>query len=329
MALAGIGGAFALHEKAISLLEGVTISAVISRDAAKAAETASRIGGGCRGFTSVAGALPYFDALALCTPPAAHRDDALAALRADKAVLVEKPMAQSLEDAAAMVEAAEKSGSPLMMGFNNCFRDGFQLLHDFIQNGALGTLHSFFVHRQSGSYIKEGISNWRNSGIAVCGHAIESLSHDISVLRYCAGEVASVKAYTLNSLPFAPSYDNTAVAAMRLVSGAIAGIYSDWNSPLGYNWRGASGAKGAIILSGQGNWEIKEARIRTTGMEYDEIRVLNDTLDVKCYVREYEEFISAIQNRRTPLQSGLDGFKTLKISLAILESHATGKEVII
>jgi predicted dehydrogenase len=294
---------------------------------------AFRIGGNCRGFGSLSEALPCCDAVTLCTPPAAHRKDAVEALTSGKAVLVEKPIAQSMADAIDMVEAAEKTGNILMMGFNNCFRDGFKFLHDFIQDGSLGKMNSFFIHRQSGSFIKEGVSNWRNSDTAVCGHSIESLSHDISVLRYCAGDVKAVKAYTLNTLAHAPLYDNTAVVAMQLASGAITSLYSDWNSPLGYNWRGASGSKGAITLSGQGNWEIKEARIRTTDMACDEIRILNDNLDVKCYIREYEEFISAMQTGKCfypgkiPVQSGQDGLKTLKVSLAILESQATGKEV--
>ncbi|GHT71485.1 oxidoreductase [Spirochaetia bacterium] len=327
VALVGTGGVFELHEKAISRIKDVEISAVVSREKARAESIAARIGGNCRGFGSLTEALPCCDAVTLCTPPAAHRSDTVEALKAGKAVLVEKPIAQTMADAIDMVETAEKTGGILMTGFNNCFRGGFKFLHDFIQDGSLGTMNSFFIHRQSGSMVKEGVSNWRNSNTAVCGHSIESLSHDISVLRYCAGDVKAVKAYTLNTLPYAPSYDNTAVVAMQLASGAVASLYSDWNSPLGYNWRGASGSKGAIMLSGQGNWEIKEARIRTTDMEHDEIRILNDNLDVTCYVREYEEFISAIQSGKTPSQSGRDGLKTLAVSLAILESQATGKEI--
>jgi myo-inositol 2-dehydrogenase/D-chiro-inositol 1-dehydrogenase len=325
VALVGTGGAFAIHAGVLSGMAGVKVSACVSRSPEKAEAAAVRIG--CRPCTSVSEALPHCDAMVLCTPPDMHRGQALEAMEAGKAVLVEKPMAVELADAQAMAETAERTGMVLMMGFNNCFRDGFKLLRDFIADGTIGRLHSLYMHRQSGSLVKEGITTWRNSG--VCGHAVESLSHDLSVLRYCAGEVKAVKAYTLNTLPYAPEYDNTAVVAMELACGALASIHSDWNSPLAFNVRGASGSRGAVSLSGPGNWELREARIRTADMRYDEIRVLNDSLDSLCYRREWEAFIAAVQSGEKPVQNAGDGLKVLELSQAILTSAKTGKEVLL
>jgi myo-inositol 2-dehydrogenase/D-chiro-inositol 1-dehydrogenase len=327
VALVGTGAAFEIHAGLMPALEDVKVSVCVSRSQGKAEEAAARFG--CRPCTTLRDALPDCDAVVLCTPPDAHRSHALEAMEAGKAVLVEKPMAVELADAQAMVETAERTGTVLMMGFNNCFRDGFRLLHDLIADGTIGTLHSFYMHRQSGSFIKEGVSNWRNSAGVVCGHTIESLSHDLSVLRYCVGEVKAVKAYTLNTLSYAPAYDNTAVVGMELASGALASIHSDWNSPLAFNVRGASGSRGAVSLSGSGNWELREARIRTVDMRYDEIRVLNDSLNSVCYRREWEAFIAAIQGRAQPVQTGRDGLKVLELSHAILTSAKTGKEVLL
>jgi predicted dehydrogenase len=116
---------------------------------------------------------------------------------------------------------------------------------------------------------------------------------------------------------------------MELASGALASIHSDWNSPLAFNVRGASGSRGAISLSGPGNWELREARIRTADMRYDEIRVLNDSLDSSCYRREWEAFIAAVQHGEKPVQSGMDGLKVLEISHAVLASAKTGKEILL
>jgi predicted dehydrogenase len=325
VALAGTGGAFAIHANILSGFEGVKVTACVSRSPGKAEISAARFG--CRPCTSLREALPYCDALVLCTPPDAHRSHAVEAMEAGKAVLVEKPIAADLADAQIMVETAERTGTVLMMGFNNCFRDGFRLLREFITNGTIGKLYSFYMHRQSGSFVKEGNSSWRTDG--VCGHVIESLSHDFSVLRYCAGEVKAVKAYTLNTLPYAPGYDNTASISMELACGGLATIHSDWNSPLAFNVRGASGSRGAISLSGPGNWELREARIRTEDMRYDEIRVLNDSLDASCYRREWEAFIAAVQDRKQPVQSGMDGLKVLELSHAVLASAKTGKEIVL
>jgi myo-inositol 2-dehydrogenase/D-chiro-inositol 1-dehydrogenase len=326
IALAGTGGAFAIHAGVLSGMEGVKVTACIGRSSEKAEIAAARFN--CRSCTSLHEALPHCDALVLCTPPDIHRAHAVEAMEAGKAVLVEKPLAVDLADARAMVETAERTRMVLMVGFNNCFRDGFGLLREFIVNGTIGKLHSFYIHRQSGSFIKEGIPTWRNDG--VCGHTIESLSHDLSILRYCVGEVKAVKAYTLNTLLYAPRYDNTASVVMELACGALASIHSDWNSPLAFNIRGASGSRGAISLSGPGNWELREARIRTADMRYDEIRVLNDSLDSSCYRREWEAFIAAIQQGgNNSLQNGMDGLKILELSHAILSSAKTGKEVLL
>jgi predicted dehydrogenase len=325
IALAGTGGAFAIHAGVLSGMEDIKVTACISRSQEKAEIAAARFN--CRPCTSLREALPLCDALVLCTPPDVHRAHAVEAMEAGKAVLVEKPMAADLADARIMAETAERTGMVLMIGFNNCFRNGFMLLREFITNGTIGKLHSFYIHRQSGSFLKEGVPTWRNAG--VCGHTIESLSHDLSILRYCVGEVKAVKAYTLNTLPYAPGYDNTAVVAMELACGALASIYSDWNSPLAFNVRGASGSRGAVSLSGPGNWDLREARIRTADMHYDEIRILNDSLDSSCYRREWEAFIAAVQGREKPVQNGTDGLKILELSHAILSSAKTGKEVLL
>jgi myo-inositol 2-dehydrogenase/D-chiro-inositol 1-dehydrogenase len=325
VAVAGTGLAFDLHAKALNALDDACLSAVVSRDIAKAEKAAAPWG--ARACSRQEEAFPCCDAVALCTPPGTHRALAIAAMEAGKAVLVEKPMAVELDDAKAMVESSERTGQILAMGFNNCFRDGFIMLHDMIAGGVIGALNSFYIHRQSKGMIREGESSWRNSPGAVCGHVVESLSHDLSILRYCAGDVKTVQAATLCSLPFAPEYDNTAVVSMELSCGAVAGLFSDWNSALGFNMRGASGSKGAISLYGAGNWENREARIRLEGSPYDEIRVINDSLDQQCYIREYRAFIDDIQNRTGKSFTGIDGLKVLEISRAILESAKTGKAV--
>jgi predicted dehydrogenase len=336
VAIAGTGLAFDLHARALQALSNAELSVCISRSPEKAAAAAAPYK--ARTALSLQEALPYCDAVALCTPPGTHRALAIEAMEAGKAVLVEKPLAASMDDAKAMVEAAARTGQTLAVGFNNCFRDGFILLRNMIANGALGKLHTFHIHRQSPGLLKEdGAGSWRNGQDGVCGHVIESLSHDISILRFCAGEVKRVAAFTRATLPFAPQYDNTAVVSMELVSGAAASLFSDWNSPLAFNLRGASGSKGAVTLYGEGNWENHAARIRLSGMDADEVRPLNDKLDIGCYIREYEAFIAdAAQGKgaggggSTHTQqsfSGIDGHNVLAVSLAILESAKTGKAV--
>ena len=329
LVLVGIGSAFKIHVETINHIDGVEVGAVIHPDILRAKKAAENIG--CKlAFASVEESFPYCDAVVLCSPPGVHREAAVNSMEAGKAVLVEKPIASVIEDAKAMIETSSRTGVPLMMGFNFCFRDGFIFLHDKIADGSLGKLNSIYMHRQSrGQSVRNGVKNWRvNTPLAV-GHTIDSLCHDISVLRYLAGDVKSVQAYTLATLEF-PGYDNTAVVSMKMESGALASIYSDWNSSLSFNMRGVSGSKGAISLSGPGNWDIYDAKLRVEGMDCDEIKIINDIhSNSKCYQREYEVFINAVKKSAdvpAPL-TGIDGLKVLEISHAILNSSKNGKEV--
>jgi predicted dehydrogenase len=64
-------------------------------------------------------------------------------------------------------------------------------------------------------------------------------------------------------------------------------------------------------------------------MRYDEIRVINDSLDSLCYRREWEAFIAAVQKGEQPVQGAVDGLRVLELSQAILTSAKTGKEVLL
>ncbi|RKY03285.1 gfo/Idh/MocA family oxidoreductase [Candidatus Poribacteria bacterium] len=96
------------------------------------------------------------DAVSVCTPNKFHKDPTVAALKAGKHVLCEKPMATSAEEGREMVEAAKKSGKILMIGMNNRFRGESQVLKKLIDEGELGEIYfarAFAIRRR-------GIPSW-------------------------------------------------------------------------------------------------------------------------------------------------------------------------
>lgn len=104
LAFAGAGWSAAVHGYAVERLGGLTITHVASRDQARAAEAARRLGAVAVPFDTLpAGA----DAVVVCTPPAHHAEAVLAALAAGASALVEKPLCTTLADADRLVEAAE------------------------------------------------------------------------------------------------------------------------------------------------------------------------------------------------------------------------------
>ena len=86
-------------------------------------------------------AMPEIDAVSVCTPNAFHKDPTIAALRAGKHVLVEKPIAVNAEEGLAMARAARRAGKLLMVGLNNRFGAATQALKRAIDAGSLGEVY--------------------------------------------------------------------------------------------------------------------------------------------------------------------------------------------
>lgn len=114
LAFAGAGWIAEVHGYAVQHVAGVTLSRVASRDPARAAALAARVGAiPCTYADLPAGA----DAVVVCTPPAQHAEQALASTAAGAAVLVEKPLCASLDEADRLV-AAEQAGARIAYAEN-------------------------------------------------------------------------------------------------------------------------------------------------------------------------------------------------------------------
>ena len=126
-------------------------------DENKAKEAASKFGIG-KVFTDYRQLLKIreIEAVSVCTPNIAHKEPTLAALRAGKHVLVEKPMAMNAREASAMVAAAREHDRKLMVGLNNRWRADVQALKRFIDAGEMGEI--YFAKAQC--LRRRGIPGW-------------------------------------------------------------------------------------------------------------------------------------------------------------------------
>ncbi|MBR2567988.1 MAG: Gfo/Idh/MocA family oxidoreductase, partial [Paenibacillus sp.] len=86
------------------------------------------------------------DIVHVCTPNDSHAEIAIAALESDKHVMCEKPMAKTAADARRMVEAAERTGKKLTVGYNNRFRSDSQYLKKVCEDGTLGEVYYAKAH---------------------------------------------------------------------------------------------------------------------------------------------------------------------------------------
>jgi len=316
IAIVGTGGIAQRHMRGLATIPDARFVAMVDRDRKRAEEAAHIFGGEV--FDTLKDALPHVDVVYVLTPPSFHRELSVQALRAKKQVIVEKPIAIKIEDAESMVEEAEKAGVQLIVTFNMRFRKGFRKLKATVESGKLGPIVNLWSQRLGIGFGEE--YNWRTDPKLLCGMSIESLSHDIDLIRWFGGDISNVRANTYNSRKDLPGFDDSANVALTMKSGAGAMIHSCWHSYAGLNSRGVVGEEGTAYVSGPGLWECTGLHWKTKDMENEQIEVFHDPLDDASYLEENRHFLECIDEGSTPLVTGMDGLKALRVSHGILKS---------
>ncbi len=132
-----------------------------------------------------------------------HPEPCIAAARAGKHVICEKPLARSAAEARAMLDAVRASGVKHATGFNYRFVPAVKLARDLVQQGRLGRIHHFRAR-----YLQDWIMDpnlplvWRLDAHAAGSGALGDLgSHIIDLSRFLVGEIAAVSALTTTFIP--------------------------------------------------------------------------------------------------------------------------------
>lgn len=192
LALVGCGRISQVHFQTIAREPRAQLVAVADTDQ-KAAKSSGEAFG-VPAFADLRSLLPATkpDAVILCTPPDTHRSLAEAALSNGAHVLCEKPLTLSVEDARAMVAAAQRAGRCLMMASK--FRYVQDIVHakGMIQSGILGEVILFENEFCSHVDMKNRWNAVRN--VSGGGVLIDNGSHSVDIFRYLIGPVRSLQA---------------------------------------------------------------------------------------------------------------------------------------
>jgi predicted dehydrogenase len=334
VAVVGTGGIARRHGEALVENENAEIVGAVDVDSSRAEAFAGKYGG--KAYSALGDCLNEVDAVYVLTPPSFRRQYALEAIEAGKHVFCEKPLAIAPEDGKAIAEAAQKKGVIAMTGFNQRYRKGYRKLKDVVASGALGNVYHFWCHRfgmgaGGNGQVRQG--NWRTNADLCCGMTVESLSHDIDLMRWILDdEAVTVTGHVHSTVAALPNFDNNAHVLIKMKQGASAIINASWSSRIGVNSRGVLGERGTAFVEGtdvgnNGIWCSTRFHVKTDEDEYERVEMLHDNLDVLSYKAETDDFIDAITNGRQPLVSAQDGYETLRISQAILESSEKGESV--
>ena len=327
LAIAGVGLVGKRHADAITHLKEVALVAVVDpstegRDYA--------LENGLAHFNTLAEmfASETPDGVILSTPTPLHAEQGMECISNNCAVLVEKPLAMSAEQARPLVEAAETAGVPLLVGHHRRHNPLIRKAHDMISQGKIGAVRA--VHANCWFYKPDhyfDVAPWRK--LRGAGPISVNLVHDVDLIRYLCGEIVSVQA---QSAPSRRGFENEDVAAAVLgfENGAVGTITVSDSIVAPWSWEMTSGeypvypstsqscyqiggSHGSLSVPDLTLWNHAEGRDWWTPISATTTpRAASDPL-----VLQIAHFVSVIQGNEQPLVSGREGLKTLEVVEAI------------
>jgi len=279
------------------------------------------------------------DAVVLATPNRLHVPQGIDCARAGVAMIVEKPIADTIDDACALLREAKRANVALLVGHHRRYHAQAAEARRIVQGGRLGTLVGasvLWATRKPDPYFE---ATWRRT--AGGGPVLINLIHEIDMLRFLVGEIASVSGLTSNAQRGFDVEDSAAVM-FRFASGALGTILCTDAAVSPWTIEQGLGESTSFPYAGENPYRI----VGTQGaLEFPVLRVWSHadaaranwnepiaaqpvkTLDRDPYLEQIRHLRAVIEGREAPVVSGADGARTLAATLAIPESARTGKPV--
>lgn len=340
----GLGSIADFHARAIQAMEGGKLLCAFSRGGGDRADKFTRefgvkvIVGDMGKFLKTRG----LEIVTIATPSGAHLEPALAAAKAKKHVLCEKPMEITLERCDKLIAACKRNKVKLGGVFQSRSTGGAQLIKDAIDRKRFGKLtvcNALIPWLRTQAYYDSG--GWRGTWKLDGGGALMNQSiHQIDLLQWFAGPVAELTAYAGCLAHKRIEVEDTAVAALRFKSGALGAIIG---STAMYPGQPAevqiSGERGSAWLKGGhlSVWQFDQeepadARARIDFGPPADDRGYGGAADPRAisfigHQRQFENFAKCLGGKTQLMVDGVEARHALEIILAIYQSALTKKSV--
>ena len=263
------------------------------------------------------------DAVVIGSPTPLHIPHLLAAAKAGKAVLCEKPIALDMKDVEAAQAELDAVEVPVMFGFNRRFDPSFATLHQAVADGKIGDLETLLIISRDpaappAEYVKVSGGIFRDMTI-----------HDFDMARFFLGDIVEVHAYGQNfneEIKAVGDFD-AAVVTLKNSAGVVATIINNRQCSAGYDQRlEAQGSTGTLNAD-----NIRATTVRLSNAEATDSAEPYLDFFLQRYADAYRieltEFIDAVTNGTTPPTSIEDAIEALRLAEAATESARTGKPV--
>jgi predicted dehydrogenase len=323
--LVGLGGHGRRLQEAVAEVSGVHVGAVYDPDAGEADAAARRFG--CEASASFEALIARddLDAVVLVTPNAVHRSQAEAAFAAGLDVFVEKPIANTVADGRAMVEAAEHAGRGLMVGHNIRFGRAARTAKRMLEAGTLGEVVSAEIHYSADNVQKGTHEGWRfQPGQCPLLPVMQLGIHAIDLVHYLLGPVERAVARA-RSLLTAPGIVDHVAGLLTLENGLSATVVSNYCTPDLFQVRLAS-TKGILLV----DWIPHRLTLLPRGNRtaHPEIHDFSG-YEGEDLIAEIEAFAESIRTRTPPETTGRVGLQALAVVEAMARSAQDGKEQVV
>jgi len=273
------------------------------------------------------------DVVSVLTESGNHAKHVINLSKYGKHIVVEKPMALTIDDADAMIEACDKNGCRLFVIKQNRFNIPVVKLRQALDGGRFGKLILGTVRvrwcRPQEYYDQD---SWRGTWAMDGGVLTNQASHHVDLLEWMMGDVESVFAKSITALVNIEAED-TAVVTLKFKNGAL-GIIEATTAVRPKDLEGSLsilGEKGAVEIGGFAvnkmlHWNFSE-RLSADDEVLRKYSVNPPNVYGFGHQAYYEHVVDSILNNKAQLVDGLEGRRSLELIMAIYESIETGKEV--
>jgi len=252
----------------------------------------------------------------ICLPTVFHRDLALRAAGEGRHVILEKPIARTIEDAREILDAFSGDGPRLFVGHVVRFFPEYVGIKDKIDAGELGTIGVVRTSRRSPFLTgwNDWYADWRVSG----GVLVDLLIHDFDFLRWVLGDVERV--YARGVLGREYNRLDYALVTLRFEDGTIAHVEGHWGYPGPFNYSIEVAGSRALLTADS----TEPATLELIGGQAESPELASGR---SPYEMELAHFVRCIASGEESIVKPGDAYEALRISLAATESVVKGEPV--
>ena len=279
------------------------------------------------------------DAVIVGNPTSMHLDIAIPAAEAGCAILLEKPISNSIERLDQLESAVQKSGSKVLVAFQFRFHPGLMRAKQLISDGEIGRVISAHVH--FGEYLpawhpwedyRQGYAARADMG----GGVVLTQCHSLDYLPWLVGKVESAWGFTAKLSDLEVDVEDTAEIGLRFESGALGNLHLDFNQQPPAHRFEIIGTKGSL------KWDLSDGATRiyrasaeslatSTGMgiksggEWEAYPLPENWERNVMFLDQMKHFVAVVHGEAEPACTLDDGVRVMKLISAVHESQKTGQ----